>query len=114
MRDSYNPTIKVDEVAYHRNGMCGAPFHVVTFRYRVGGERKDRHLVAFVFEAAAHVAVMDRELLGAGAIAFGGTDDGCNSWRGDTFEKPLRAAIAAHQAAEDARYAPPAPIDPRD
>lgn len=96
---SYNAAITVQEIASHRNGINGAPFHVVTFSHRVGGETADRQFVATVFHGAGQVAVFDRELLGAGAIAFGGTSDGCNSWRGDAFEKPLRAAILAHEGA---------------
>jgi hypothetical protein len=28
---TYTPKIKVTDVASHRNGICGAPFHVVLF-----------------------------------------------------------------------------------
>ncbi len=86
--------ITIERVERHRNGMSGAPFHVIAFTFHVDGESTPRPMVGIVFEAADHVAVFDRALLGAGAIAFGGTDDGRNSWRGDSFEEPLRAAIA--------------------
>ena len=92
---------KVESIAYHRNGISGAPFSVVTFTHRVEGEPKPRNMVAVVFDAPYHTAVFDRDALGAGAIAFGGTDDGQNSWRGDNFDAELRAAIAEHEAAEE-------------
>ena len=81
-------------IAHHRNGISGAPFHVVTFQYREAG--CTHHLGATVFEETGHVAVLDLDATLDGNIAFG---EG-NSWRGDAFEDALREAIAAW---EDAR-----------
>jgi hypothetical protein len=96
------PALVVEQIAYHRNGMCGAPFHAVTFTHRVPGEAEDRPMIAVVFQAPGHVAVFDRARLGLGFVEFGGIDDDRNSWRGDRFETDLRRAIAAHEAREQA------------
>ena len=91
--------IKIEQIEYHRNGVCGAPFSIVTFTDTDAGDtkkRKGRKMVGIVFGEAAHVAVLDRELLGKGNITFGE-----NSWRGETYEKKLRAAIAEEEAKDD-------------
>jgi hypothetical protein len=69
----------------HRNGICGAPFHVVVFQDH--GEESSRK-VGIVFDSPYHVAVLDIAKLADGNIAFGS-----NSWRGDVFELELRAAV---------------------
>ena len=83
---------KVIKVSSHRNGMSGAPFHVVLFES--GGHRKkDRtRMVGIVFEDALYCAVLDVGLLAEGTIEFLK-----NSWRGDNFEPELRAAIAEYE-----------------
>jgi hypothetical protein len=81
--------LKIINIASHRNGIDGAPFHVVLFADRgPEGSRK----VAILFEERAHCAVLDIAKLHAGDIAFGS-----NSWRGDTYEACLRVAIKEHQ-----------------
>lgn len=73
------------DIAFHRNGICGAPFHVVLFDDAgPQGSRK----VALVFDQPGHVAVLDVALLTEGNIQFGE-----NSWRGDAFEPVLRRLI---------------------
>ncbi|MCA9065850.1 MAG: hypothetical protein KDA96_22435 [Planctomycetaceae bacterium] len=74
------------DIAFHRNGISGAPFHVILFDD--SGEEASRKL-AVVFEAAHHVAVLDLAKLAIGNIAFGQ-----NSWRGDVFEPELRLVIS--------------------
>ena len=74
--------------ACHRNGICGAPFHVVLFED--DGEEGSRK-VGIVFESPGHTAVLDVEKLAEGDIAFGS-----NSWRGDKYEPRLRKAIKNH------------------
>lgn len=74
------------EIAYHRNGVSGNDFCVLTFDTISDGERYK--MVATVFKGKGNVAVFDREKLGAGVIGFG-----LNSWRGDEFEKELRKII---------------------
>jgi hypothetical protein len=78
--------LKITNIVSHRNGICGAPFHVVLFSDRgPEGSRK----VGIVFEEPYHCAVLDIAKLATGDIAFGS-----NSWRGDTYEPFLRQAIA--------------------
>lgn len=85
--------VKITKIEHQRNGMSAEPFYVVLFRYLVPGEESPRNMIATVFRTAGHVAVFDRDGINRGAIAFGGTDGDRNSWRGDTFEADLRAAI---------------------
>ena len=77
--------ISVIDWAYHRNGICGAPFHVALFDDT--GDENTRK-VGILFEQSAHCAVLDVAKLAAGSIAFG-----LNSYRGDAFEEQLRNAL---------------------
>lgn len=70
---------------YHRNGICGAPFHAVLFD-DVGDENTRK--LAIVFEAPHHCAVLDVAKLAQGIVAFGR-----NSYRGDVFEDSLRQSL---------------------
>jgi hypothetical protein len=81
-----NKVGKVREIAFHRNGVCGAGFYAV--RFTGAGDVAGREFVATVFDTPGHCAVLaiDRPQDG---VAFG-----ANSWRGDNFEPELRAAIA--------------------
>lgn len=81
--------IRVIDIAHHRNGICGAPFHVVLFRDT--GDENTRK-VGILFEEPYHCAVLDVVKLAEGRIAFG-----VNSYRGDRFEFPLRRAITLNQ-----------------
>lgn len=76
---------RVHSVAFHRNGIGGAPFHAVVFED--AGPEGSRKL-AILFEEPCHIAVLDIRKLGQGNIAFGQ-----NSWRGDLYEPALRRAI---------------------
>ncbi len=77
--------LKIINIAFHRNGICGAPFHVVLFHDSgPEGSRK----VAIVFDEPHHCAVLDIAKLAAGTITFGN-----NSFRGDNYESSLREAI---------------------
>jgi hypothetical protein len=78
--------ITIEEVAYHRNGISGEGFHVVTFRH---GQEP---MVAVVFDGEGQVAIFNRDMLRDGVITFG-----TNSYRGDVFEPFLRAAVTAYQ-----------------
>lgn len=78
------------KVAYHRNGVCGEGFFVVTFRWQDG--RQWRNMVATVFhyfdepgDNTCRVAVLDIDETAAGNIAMA---EG-NSWRGDHFADDL-------------------------
>jgi hypothetical protein len=77
--------LNIIAIDYHRNGICGAPFHVVLFDDDVlEASRK----LGIVFDRPDHVAVLDTTKLANGDIAFGS-----NSWRGDQYESGLRLAI---------------------
>jgi hypothetical protein len=79
------PRIRILDVAHHRNGICGAPFHVVLLH---DTDDEDTRKVGIVFEEPHHCAVLDVSKLARGCIAFG-----ANSYRGDRFEESLRSAI---------------------
>ena len=76
-------TLKNVKIAHHRNGIFGAPFHVITFIH------DNDEMIAAVFEAPYHIAVFNLQKLASGEIAFGS-----NSYRGDCYETALREAIA--------------------
>ena len=86
--------VKLISYDYHRNGCCGAPFHVAIFDAMEGDDTT--RMVGVVFDQDAHVAVFDLAKLAAGDIAFGS-----NSYRGDWYEKPLREAIKAAEDQEE-------------
>jgi hypothetical protein len=80
--------LTINSIACHRNGICGEPFTVVLFEDQgPEGSRK----VAILFDEPHYCAVLDVAKLAAGDIEFGS-----NSWRGDTYEAPLRQAIKSH------------------
>ena len=84
--------LHIEQVERHRNGIGGAPFHVLVFR-----DPDEGRMVGIVFEQRYHVAVLHLGKLASGNIAFGE-----NSWRGDKYEPFLRQAIAGHECALDA------------
>jgi hypothetical protein len=75
--------LRIEDIQHHRNGVSGAPFHVVLFR-----DPDEGRMVGVVFQAEQHVAVFNLDKLAIGNIAFG-----VNSWRGDHYEPHLRTAI---------------------
>lgn len=81
--------LEIITLAYHRNGISGAPFHVVLFH------EEDSRKVGILFDREAHCAVLDVDRLHQGDIAFGS-----NSWRGDRFEPALRKAVAEFERRE--------------
>lgn len=76
------------QIKYHRNGVSGAPFHVLRFRDEAEGE-----MLGIVFENRYHVAVLNLDRLDVRDIGFGS-----NSWRGDKYEPHLRMAIKELEA----------------
>ncbi len=99
--------ITVQEVAYHRNGVCGVGFYVIRFKWANDGERKQRNMVATYFDHDAppatdclgefqnpRCAVLDIDETAKGNIAFARG----NSWRGDNFAPELHAAIKRYEA----------------
>ncbi|EAQ81495.1 hypothetical protein [Blastopirellula marina] len=75
--------LSIENIQFHRNGICGAPFHVLIFR-----DPDEGRMVSIVFDEEHHVAVFNLDKLAIGNIAFG-----VNSWRGDRYEPHLREAI---------------------
>lgn len=88
------PHYRVNAIAYHRNGICGAPFHVAIV---TTSDDPAHTKVAVVFDEPHHVAVLDISKLASGIIAFRE-----NSYRGDNFEPTLRKAISQLNAETDA------------
>jgi hypothetical protein len=86
--------INTRAIAFHRNGVGGAPFHAVLFDEDKRAHADDQNRkVAIVFDEPDYCAVLHVGMLAAGDIAFGS-----NSWRGDEYEPLLRKAIRKHQA----------------
>lgn len=83
--------LTIREIDYHRNGVAGEGFNVITF---LDHELK-RDMVAILFSGRGQCAVFDRKLLGEGVIEFGR-----NSWRGDTFETFLRDVVKLKEVKE--------------
>ena len=79
-------------VAYHRNGVSGMGFYVLTFTWRESRRGPGRRMVATVFEERGQLAVLDIDALTQDNIAFAQG----NSWRGDEFEAALREHITAY------------------
>jgi hypothetical protein len=77
--------IRVIDWAHHRNGISGAPFHVVLFD---DVDDENTRKVGILFDKPYHCAVLDVAKLSAGSIAFG-----FNSYRGDVFEDALRSHL---------------------
>ena len=81
---------KVHRIEFHRNGVGGASFYAVTFTGKGWDGEGTAELVAAVFQAEGHVAV----------LSYSDPRGGINPaerWRGDNFERELRAAIEAHE-----------------
>lgn len=90
---NHDRSITVKDVASHRNGVCGEPFHVVLFRCK----NTQRDMVGIVFGTSRHCAVLDVNMAAAGNVRFAE-----NSWRGDEYEHMLRLAIRDSVFAPDA------------
>jgi len=78
-------SINIVDWAYHRNGISGAPFHVVLFD---DVEDENTRKIGILFGERYHCAVLDVAKLSEGNIAFG-----FNSYRGDVFEDALRSHL---------------------
>ena len=85
---TYIPKIQVTNIAFHRNGISGAPFHAVLFQDTDGTQ------LGIVFDEPHHCAVLNVQKLAQGDIKFGS-----NSYRGDMYEPLLRKAIREHEEA---------------
>lgn len=86
-------TIRILEVAWHRNGCCGEPFYAVRFI------DQGATLLALVFEHPGRIVVID-PIEAATTVA-----PEANGWRGDIYEALLRRAIAQFEDARTIRSA---------
>jgi hypothetical protein len=82
--------VHIQAVDRHRNGVGGAPFHVVLFY-----DDDEGPMLAIVFDEKFHCAVLHRDKLATGDIAFLS-----NSWRGDRYEPHVRAAIQVFESGQ--------------
>jgi hypothetical protein len=89
--------IEILKIARHRNGIGGAPFHVVLFLDPDGGKGD---FAATVFEAPGHVSVLNVPFTAERNIEM---SQG-NSWRGDYYEERLRNVIADWERQQDANF----------
>jgi hypothetical protein len=115
----YSTIYRVLDVAHHRNGMTGHPFHVVLFEVANVDHRSLRRMVAVVSQAKADansptivhvpskdrvVAVMDVDLLAEGIIGAHEDEKLDNRFRGDHYQHDLESAIREHQIEEAKRF----------
>ena len=86
--------LKIIDIAFHRNGICGAPFHAIIFRDPDVGQ-----MLGVVFDEPHHVAVFNMEKLAIGNITFGCQlvawrpvrNDSAKSYR--IFQQPRRLTM---------------------
>jgi hypothetical protein len=83
---TYTPKIEVTDIAFHRNGIDGAPFYPILFQ-----EKDEGHMLAILFDKPHHCAVLNIDKLAQGDIKFGS-----NSYRGDLYERLLRPNIVKY------------------
>lgn len=82
--------IQIKETAFHRNGISGVSFYIVSFH----DDEEERDMIGVLFPHEQECAVFDSDLIGDGEVRFG-----FNSWRGDHYEDKLREAIREHERA---------------
>lgn len=75
-----NGTIDIFSIKSHRNGICGAYFHVVRFSFQDDDRRLRPRMLAVVFDEPGHTAVLDQ-------------DEPLECWRGDHFEEGVRGVV---------------------
>jgi hypothetical protein len=76
-------SIKVKEIAHHRNGVSGNGFHIVLFKHG------KRNMMAVAFDdQPGSIAILDTDLLAEGNIKFGE-----NSWRHETYAPAIEKAL---------------------
>ena len=99
--------LKIKDISYHRNGICGKGFYAILFDWEED-KGKSRSMVASVFDGEGQCAVYDLAELLKGNITFA-----CgNSWRGDHFEGALREAIEKHPTNRIGPFALPFVVKP--
>ena len=86
--------MKLHQLDYHRNGVCGAGFYAILFNdpEQPGGEGSLYNMLATVFDRKGHVSIINTAMLEDAGVSFG-----YNSWRGDHYEPQLREWIKDHK-----------------
>ena len=89
----------ISKPAYHRNGVCGEPFQVITFE-KIDGNKPAQKMVAIRFRDdndddfnCPRIAILDIALLHEGVIEM---SEG-NAWRGDHFSDHLDSHFTINQ-----------------
>lgn len=85
--------IDVQEIAFHRNGICGVGFYAILFLWQPEDVGTQELFLGIVFDEPGECAVVGVDRLGTMGVKFAGG----NSWRGDRFEKELREAIKGNK-----------------
>jgi len=76
---------RVNQIEWHRNGICGVGFYAILF------ETTDNELmVASLYEDTGYCSVLRVDDL---SDVDKGVTFGINSWRGDNYETELREAV---------------------
>ena len=98
--------VKIEKIAYHRNGVSGEPFFVINFTCIQVGEmvgivftKYNEEHDKFFLDMNPRVAVFEREKLGDGIIEFGE-----NSYRGDHYSYYLLDAINQYHKNSNLKY----------
>ena len=97
---------RIESVEYHRNGIAGRGFTVVTFWHRPEPryDWRERRMMAIlpdldegIWWSRSECYVLDVDLLSVGDVR-----SGINSWRGDNFADELIPLLKARIEAERA------------
>lgn len=95
-------SISIQEVAYHRNGICGAGFYAVRFQFQPDDADAPENFLGILFDGRGECAVLSLDRIATQGIAFAQG----NSWRGDHFESDLRRAIETEPTSGGVRVGP--------
>ena len=77
--------LKITDIAWHRNGVCGVGFFAILF----DDLEEKKKMIASLFDEPGYCAVYDVGQLEEGNIKFAMG----NSWRGDVYEVALKPLI---------------------
>jgi len=92
MRTNSTRKLDVDEISYHRNGICGLGFYVAVVKEKEGGETRKMLVIRFpnIDQKAGAVvcAAFDLAKLAKHDIKFGS-----NSYRGDHYSEVMDDVI---------------------
>ena len=94
--------LKIQEISYHRNGICGEGFYAVRFLWTPEDEPQEESFLAILFDGPGQCAVIGLDRIETVGVAFALG----NSWRGDRFEEDLRRAIETERHTGGVRVGP--------